>query len=147
MGTVLDDVTSESIDVQHVRRRVDDWEKRLNGLYAMIGGWLPDEWEARDGELVTMHAELMRKFNVGSRRMPTLELVGKGNACVRFAPRGLWIIGSNGWVDVNRERGAHRYLIVDKAENFEEPEWQAAPANRRCDRGPVTRDWLMRVLR
>ena len=38
MSTVLDEVTSESIDAQHVRRRVDDWEERLNGLYSMIGG-------------------------------------------------------------------------------------------------------------
>ena len=45
MGTVVEDVTSETIDAQHIRRRVNDWEKRLNGLFAAIGRWLPDGWE------------------------------------------------------------------------------------------------------
>ncbi len=26
MGTVLEDVTSDTVDAQHIRRRVDDWE-------------------------------------------------------------------------------------------------------------------------
>ena len=34
MGTVLEDVTSESIDAEHIRRRVDDWEQRLGDLFA-----------------------------------------------------------------------------------------------------------------
>ena len=55
MGTVLEDVTSETIGAQHIRRRVDDWEERLNGLFAAIGVWLPDGWEARGGAPVLMH--------------------------------------------------------------------------------------------
>ena len=42
MNTVLDEVTSETVDSKHVRRRVQDWEARLNGLFATIGSWLPD---------------------------------------------------------------------------------------------------------
>ena len=74
MGTVLDDVTSETVDATHIRRRVDDWEERLNGLYTMIGGWLPEGWESRRGAAVVMHEPLMRKFGVAAKRMPTLEL-------------------------------------------------------------------------
>lgn len=37
MKTVLEEVTSDAVDAEHVRRRVEDWEERLNGLYAMIG--------------------------------------------------------------------------------------------------------------
>ena len=76
MGTVLEDVTSETIDAEHIRRRVDDWEERLGALFAAIGGWLPDGWEARQGAPVVMHEELMRKFGVAAKRMPTLELKG-----------------------------------------------------------------------
>ena len=42
MSTVLDDVTNEKIDAQHIRRRVEDWDTRLQALYDLIGGWLPD---------------------------------------------------------------------------------------------------------
>ena len=74
MGTVLDDVTSDTVDAAHIRRRVDDWEERLNGLYATIGDWLPDGWEARPGAPVVMHEPLMRKFGMDAKPMPTLEL-------------------------------------------------------------------------
>ena len=116
MGTVLEDVTSETIDAEHIRRRVDDWEERLGGLFASVSGWLPDGWEARQGASVVMHEELMRKFGVAAKRMPTLELEDRAGHVVRLVPRGLWIIGSNGRVDLKRDR--RRYLIVDMAENL-----------------------------
>ncbi len=145
MGTVLDEVTSEAIDAQHIQRRVDDWEERLNGLYATLGEWLPDGWEARRGAPVIMHEKLMRRFDVAAKPIPTLELHGHAGEVVKLRPHALWIIGNNGRVDVKRD--GQRYLIVDMAENFEEPDWQAARSERRCDRESVTRDWLRRLLR
>ena len=145
MGTVLEDVTSDTIDAQHIRRRVDDWEERLNGLFAAIGEWLPDGWEARQGAPVLMDEELMRRFGVAAKRMPTLELRDRAGHVARLVPRGLWIIGSNGRVDLKRD--GHRYLVVDMAENFETPDWQAASAEHRCAREAVSEDWLKRVLR
>jgi hypothetical protein len=145
MGTVLEDVTSETIDAQHIRRRVDDWEERLNGLFAAIGGWLPDGWEAREGAPVVMHEELMRRFGVAAKRMPTLELRDRAGHVAKLVPRGLWIIGSNGRVDLKRD--GCRYLMVDMAESFEAPDWQAATAEHRCAREAVSEDWLKRILR
>ena len=74
MKTVLEEVTSDAVDAKHVRRRVEDWEARLNGLHAMIGEWLPDGWEARRGVPVVMHAKMMQKFGVEAKQLPTLEL-------------------------------------------------------------------------
>ena len=145
MQTVLDEVTSNTIDATHVRRRVEDWEERLHGLYARIGEWLPDGWEARRGAPVLMHEKMMRKFDIDAKRMPTLELHGRAGEIVRLEPHALWIIGNNGRVDVRRD--GRRYLIVDAAENFGAPNWQAARDDHRCDRESVTRDWLRRILR
>jgi hypothetical protein len=144
MGTVLNEVTSETVDAQHIRRRVEDWERRLNGLYARIGEWLPDGWEARRGASVLMHEELMRKFGVAAKRLPTLELHDRAGQVVKLEPRALWIIGGNGRVDLKHHRG--RYHIVDSAENFEAPDWQVARADQRCQREAFTRDWLRRVV-
>ena len=144
MGTVLDDVTSDTVDAAHIRRRVDDWEERLSGLYATIGDWLPDGWEARPGAPVVMHEPLMRKFGMDAKPMPTLELRDREGHAARLEPRGLWIIGSNGRVDL--KGGIQRYLIVDMAENFEVPDWQVACAERRWDREAVTRGWLRRAV-
>lgn len=145
MNTVLDEVTSDAIDATHVKRRVKDWEARLNGLYAAISGWLPKDWEACRGAPVLMHEKMMRKFGVAAKLMPTLELHSQAGEVVKLAPHALWIIGNNGRVDVKRD--GRRYFIVDAAENFEDPDWQAAPAERRRDRESVTQDWLWRFLR
>ena len=145
MKTVLEEVTSDTIDAEHVERRVDDWEKRLKGLYAAIGEWLPDDWEARPGSSVLMHEKLMQEFGITARRLSTLEIHGRSGEVVTLGPRGLWIIGNNGRVDL--KRGRCRYHIIDMADNFEEPDWQAAPADDRSNCESVTREWLRRILR
>ena len=85
----------------------------------------------------------MRKFGVAARPMPTLELHDR-TGHVSLEPHALWIIGNNGRVDMKRD--GRRYLIVDAADNFEEPDWHVA-SDRRRDRESVTREWLIRVLR
>ena len=79
------------------------------------------------------------------KREPTLELRGPTGDTAKLEPRGLWIIGGNGRIDL--KRNGRRYLIVDMAGNFEAPDWKVAPAERRCDREAVTESWLRRVLR
>ena len=40
MKTVLEEVTSDAIDAEHVERRVDDWDKRLKGsTQRSASGW------------------------------------------------------------------------------------------------------------
>ena len=144
MGNVLDDVTDDTIDAQHVLRRVDDWEARVMRLYATVSEWLPEGWTARAGAPVRMHEELMRKYDVAARQIPTLLLVnGSGKSAV-LEPRGLWIIGANGRIDF--KSGPQRYLIVDVAGNFEASQWQAANAERRLERVALTESWFKQAL-
>lgn len=145
VGTVLEDVTSDTINEEHIQRRVNDWKMRLNDLFVAITGWLPDGWEARQGAPVAMHEELMRKFGIAATQMPTLELEDRAGHVAKIVPRGLWIIGSNGRVDLKWDR--RRYPIVDMAENFEAPDWQAVCAEQRHTHEAVSEDWLRRVLR
>ena len=144
MSTVLDDVTDEKIDAEHIRRRVEDWDNRLHALYALLGDWLPEGWTARKGAPVRMHEELMREFGIAPKQVPTLELVNETGGVVKLEPRALWVIGCNGRVDLKRD--GHHYLIVDLAENFDTEDWQVARADRRGERQPVTRDWFFSVL-
>ncbi len=144
MKNVLDDVTDEKVDAQHISRRVNDWIQRVKNLYTEIGEWLPDGWTAQEGESVCMHEEMMRRFNVASRQIPTLLLVnGSGNSA-RLEPRGLWIIGANGRIDM--KFGSRHYLIVDVAGSFETPDWQVSDAELRLDREALTESWLKRTL-
>jgi len=89
MGNVLDDVTGDNIDASHVLRCVDDWEARVKRLHATVSEWLPEGWTARTGPPVWMHEELIRRFDVDARSIPTLLLAnGSGKSAV-LEPRGL----------------------------------------------------------
>ena len=68
----------------------------------------------------------------GGRRVQQAATSDRAGHATRLEPRGLWIVGGNG--RINPEGGRQRCLIVDTAENFEKPDWQAARAERRCDR-------------
>ena len=144
MADVLDEVVADTINPDDVRRRVDDWARRLDRLYADIRRWLPSGWSASDGRPVNMHEELMRHVHIPARDLPTLVLSRQGTEPATLTPRGLWIVGTNGRVDF--ERGGHRYLLIDTADNFADPRWQVANARRRSDRVPLTSDWLAGVL-
>jgi hypothetical protein len=109
-------------------RRVDDWADRVSALYADICRWLPAGWTAQQLGSVRMHEPLMQKFGLPARHLPVLEM-SSGERSARLEPRGLWIIGANGRLDLFA--GQHHYMIVDNAENLQPPQWQIAPFSDR----------------
>lgn len=146
MGAALDDVTNEHINPTEIRKRIEDWKDRLNALYDQIKGFLPEGWEARSGIPLEMNEQMMRNHGIKPKSLPTLDLVGEGGRIARVTPRGLWIIGANGRVDL--KYGDRHYLIVDMAGRFAPPDWQAMCArHRRETRQTVTPGWLAEILR
>ena len=86
----------------------------------------------------------MRRLDVDARQIPMLLLAnGSGKSAV-LEPRGLWIIGANGRVDM--KCGLRHYLIVDVAANFEAPQWRAASVEQRLDRVALTESWFKQTL-
>ena len=77
--------------------------------------------------------------------MPTLELHGRAGREFRLVPDALWIIGNNGRVDMKGD--GNRYIVIDMADNFEEPNWEVSRDDKRSDREAVTREWLSSILR
>ncbi len=146
MDAALDDVTNEHINPAEIRKRVEDWKDRLNGLYNRIRGFLPEGWEARSGIPLEMNEQMMSNHGIKPTSLPTLDLVGEGDRIARVSPRGLWIVGTNGRVDL--KYGDRRYLIVDIAGRYETPEWQAMCARHRLEtQQNVSPEWLAEILR
>lgn len=135
MTDVLQEVTDEHLTREHVIRRVEDWSLRVEALYELVTGWLPPGWTARRGRIVRMEEELMREFGVPARDVPILELWRNGTCEAILEPRGLWIIGANGRVDL--VRGEAHYIITDVAENFDPPKWRIAPFSSRRELEPL----------
>lgn len=144
MPRVLEETTSQQIDRAHVERRVKDWSDRIETLYQEIKTWLPPGWNAGKQGVVTMHEELMQKFGIAPQSLPVLELFYQGTPSARIEPRGLWIIGANGRLDLIR--GSQHYIIIDEAENFGTPDWQIAPLSNRRKLEKLNRQTLNAAL-
>ena len=142
--TVLEELTRDELTREHVSRRVDDWAQRIETLYRNVESWLPNGWAAEHGGSVVMSEELMRKMHVQPRQLPTLELVHDGKICASFRPYGLWIIGTNGRIDI--VKGQKRYFLLDHADTFEVADWYVAPATARRDTMPFDVSWLQALL-
>ena len=59
MATVLEEITTQKIDREHVARRVEDWVNRINALYDQIEAWLPTGWTADRAGKISMQEPLM----------------------------------------------------------------------------------------
>jgi hypothetical protein len=144
MSDALEDTTSEEITADYVRRRVDDWGQRIDDLYANVESWLPAGWRAERRRIVHMNEEMMRKFGVPGRDLPVLDLVHSGAPEAYIEPRGLWIIGANGRIDLIR-RPRH-YVIVDSAKGFRTPKWRIALLSERRNQKPFGKASLRSIL-
>ena len=127
-----------SIDRSYVERRLIDWHRRLDALYADIQTWLPVGWSMSDGGSVSILEDLMVRFDVPRQALPRKDLFHHGTRVGRIEPRGLWIIGANGRVDMILS--AEHSIIVDRAQSFDLPQWTITPLRDRLKGRPLTVD-------
>ncbi len=135
---------ADQINRDHVAKRVEDWEQRIAQLYADVIRWLPIDWEATLSGEVPMQEELMRNFDIPMHRLPILRLDQNGVNRGRLEPRGLWIIGVNGRIDLTLPD--RHYLIIDRAENFETPDWKLSDLRDVMNEVPFQRDSFLKTL-
>lgn len=142
----LDELTGSQdvVDRSYVERRVDDWRRRVQILYGKLAEWLPDGWSSASAGGVAMHEDLMERFDVPPADLPVLALARGGSVVGRLEPRGLWIIGSNGRVDLTLPD--RHFLFVDRSESFEDADWRVAPIDARRDERSLSRDVVRDIL-
>jgi Domain of unknown function (DUF4258) len=140
----LEEVVESSPNRKTIEQRVEDWVNRIDGLYQMVGEWLPGNWSADRYATVMMHEEPMRSVGLPPRTLQTLRLLHDGKNVGLIEPRGLWIIGANGRLDLSR--GRDRWVILDTADPFDPPQWHYAALSRREQLYPFNREALQSVL-
>ena len=95
--------TSEGIfERWRVVEEVDDWLLRVDRLYADVREWLAAQTNLHfeQTRTVTMSEELMQKFAVTDRELSVLDVLRGDQVIASFVPRGLWLIGSWGRIDI-----------------------------------------------
>ena len=136
---------TETLDKAMVEELVADWKKRLTDLYATIATWL-------EGTEYTLKPSSKRKFYEGPMYYkdvpPTMvdtATIYKGKELIiAIDPRGLWVIGSNGMVELLTSKGISHNLL-DMAGEFEQPMWMLY-VNRKGVGVDLTKDSLLQLM-
>lgn len=146
MSDVIQELSGEAGELNQTRiiQRVDDWKQRVSSLYDQVCGWLPSHMSTDRRNSVPMHEDLMRKYDVAETELPILNVYENGGWIAKLVPRGLWIIGANGRLDLFARNG--QWILVDRAENFENPVWQIAPAEHRRRTELLSRETLLKAI-
>ena len=133
-----------------IEKSANDWIERLRELRAHMEEWLqtPDlaQLNIVDKPPVKMSEEIMRRFGVGPRMMPTFEIRAGDRRVMRFQPKGLWIIGANGRVDLITNAAAP--ILVDQSEPLSRSSnWQLYNSSNHGRSVPLTPDTFRDLVR
>lgn len=144
MNDALHDLTESNVTPEYIRRRVDDWVRRINELYDKSEKWLHPPYKASRSDSVSMHEELMQKFGIPQKNLPIFEVKKDGMICGTIKPHGLWIIGANGRLDFRTTKAT--FIIIDRAAAFDTPSWYMAPLADRTRFEPLTQGAFVQSL-
>lgn len=134
------------MDKKYINSRVNDWKKRIDGLYSEIGKWIKNrsEFHIKEGTEERMHENLMECFNVSATTLPTRDIYHSNRLYLSIKPRNLWVLGANGRIDFLSKKGS--FILVDKAEHFQKPDWHLfTPSDKRKGKS-FTQEVFLKIL-
>jgi len=106
----------------HVVDRVANWLTRIGTVYSSVENWSAGLGVIIDkSRTVLMSEELMQKFAVPDKELSILDLNKDDKSLLSFVPVGLWVLGSNGRIDVISKQGTA--LLLDEARFPDPPKW------------------------
>lgn len=140
---------------ERVLQRLRDWRDRVHMLYDEIERVLQGTSfrPNREGKH-TSAEELPQRVGVTETEQPKIDILrivrpDNTNAAVLY-PRGLWIIGANGRIDLRitpSVGGGETYMLVDLSEPLAgRAQWIRMPIGSPFEREPFDPHWLLSKL-
>jgi hypothetical protein len=130
----------------NVVEEVDDWAHRISTLYRDVKVWLSDHPGLRydESRTVTMSEELMQRFAAPDRELPVLDILRGDQVVVSFVPRGLWLIGAWGRVDMIAPDRTEMLIAIRREDG--KFEWRLTSSNNRRQTAPFDRNALLAIV-
>ena len=140
----MEESRQTTITKEQVEERVRDWKNHLRDLFEEVGVWaIQHGWRVDHSRTVAMHEELMERFDVPATEQPTLRLDNEHQYAL-FKPKGLWVIGANGRIDLYTSKGA--FIILDLAERGAPPRWTIFRTSQNRDGEAFTPEMLANLV-
>lgn len=78
------------IDKEYIEKRVEDWVQRVDKIFLLVKDSLTGNSEIKfvENKTVTMHEELMQKYEVSPINLPSLEVRRKSTPICRVGVKG-----------------------------------------------------------
>ena len=93
-----------------ITEEVDGYRRRVDELYAELMGWITE----RQPDALFHHTPVeLSEEATGVYQLQSLEVVLPGLPLVRFIPRGMFLVGARGRVDVRSRLGREVLLWVE----------------------------------
>ncbi|MFM0610190.1 hypothetical protein PQR05_37425 [Paraburkholderia sediminicola] len=129
-----------------VIEEVEDWLRRVSSFYDTVQTWLQEDSDLRfdRSRTVVMSEEMMQNFAVTDREIPILDVIDDEQVIASFVPRGLWIVGAWGRIDVIT-RDATTVVFATREET--EYRWEFLSATARRDKHPFDKSALVAIVR
>jgi hypothetical protein len=138
-----------------VLERLQDWQRRVHELYAQVEQALRGTSFRIDREgKHTSNEELPQRVGLSREEQPKIDVLRvvrpDGTNAAVFFPRGLWIIGANGRIDlriVPPVGGTETYLLLDQSEPLAgSADWVRIPIGSPFERERFDLSWLVSRL-
>ncbi|RLA71127.1 MAG: hypothetical protein DRG30_08725 [Epsilonproteobacteria bacterium] len=137
----------KKIDRDYVVLRVTDWKQRLDHLFSDISDWsknVKEDIEIKQYDIPQAREELMSKFDVEPMTINSLVL-SDTDSRASFIPLGLWVIGSNGRVNISTKK--HQYILFDLGDDNTSPLWTLVNPTHRKERISFNKEALTKIIK
>jgi len=139
----------EKTDAQYreVYKSIGDWKERISNLYNMIQEWLKDDrqYSVKTTSTSRMYEEQMQKIDAEPENLPIADILKDGKLVLSIKPLGLWIIGTNGCLNILSYKGS--LILADMSLPFQTPRWEIFSLKNRKNGMPFTKDYLLEMIR
>lgn len=132
-------------DRAKVVAEVDDWENRLRSLFYDVkqsAEKIP-RLKADMSRTVLMSEEMMQQFAVTDRDLPILDVTIGDEVLGSFVPRGLWLIGAWGRIDLITRTQTHAIVAIKDEERLV---WKISSTSNRRDMQDFNLEYLPHLL-
>jgi hypothetical protein len=153
----IDEVRSDrAVDAAQVRKRLNDWKDRVHRLFDFIERELGADFTFdRTGKHVSQE-EMVQRAGLTELDVPPVDILRierpAGSLRAIVMPRGLWVVGANGRLDLRVLRGELRqdqYFLIDKSRPLsgaDNADWYVVPAGDRLAQSPLTAEFVREVI-
>jgi len=134
------------MDKDHIIKRIADWKKRVSNLYKETKSWIkakPD-LSITIGNPTPMYEGMMQSFQIKPTEVDTADILKGKKFVLSFKPKGLWMIGANGRIDIISRAG--NYILIDTSDQFGTPNWHIFRADDRQNGRPFNQAELFNLI-